>query len=69
MATVWAWLKMVPQIWNAILAFIGVIEKAEHDHEDKKIADAAGQAGDPSSTDEKREDATHDLEDIANRHT
>ena len=69
LAGIWKLIGLISDLVDWIKTLVGFVRTVEHQHEQKKIDDASKVAGDPSKTDEEREDATHDLEDIANRHT
>lgn len=69
MANVWAVLKFLAELWEQIKILLGMIEKAKHEKKQDEIADNAGKVGNPDLSDEEREDATQNLEDIVNRNT
>lgn len=69
LAGVWKLIGLISDLVDWIKTLVGFVRTVEHQHEQKKIDDASKVVGDPTKTDQEREDATHDLEDIANRHT
>lgn len=69
MAKVYAVLRFLEELWQAIKVLIGMVEKAKHEHTDGAIKDKTDIAGDPTKPVEDRLDAVEDLEDITNRHT
>lgn len=69
MGTLWGWMKMILQLWEAIKAFLGMVEKAKHEHEMEEIKDKTDVIQNPSSTEEERLDAVKDLEDRFNSRT
>lgn len=69
MGTVWAFIKMLVEIWEAIKVALGMVKKAQHDHELSDIDEKAKEAGDPTKPLEDRLKAGQDLEDKFNSHT
>jgi hypothetical protein len=65
----WKLIGLISDLVDWIKALLGFVQTVEHQGEQKKIDDAAKAIEKPGATDQEREDATHDLEDIANRHT
>lgn len=69
MAKVYAILKFLEELWVQIKIFIGMIEKAEHDHKQKEIDDTTKKAGDITLSEEERRAAAKKLEDLINGRT
>jgi len=69
MVTIWSFIKMLIEVWEAIKVFLGLVKKAEHEREQKEIDDAAKAAGDPDKSLDERLKAGKELEDKFNSHT
>ena len=69
MAQVWAVIKFLQELWVQIKIFIGMIEKAKHEHANEEIKDKTDIAGDPEKPVEDRLDAIKEIEDSVNNRT
>lgn len=69
MGTVWAFIKMLIEIWNEIKILIGVAKKVQHDHNLDNIDEKTKEISNPDSSLEDRLKAGADLEDDINSHT
>lgn len=65
----WSLIGLLNKIWDFIAAALGYMKTVEHQKTVKEIDEAAKTIEKPDATDAEREDAAHELEDIANRHT
>lgn len=63
---VWAVLKFLMELWNQLKIFLGMIEKAQHDHKQEEIKKETGVIADPSKSEEEKHEATKNLEDSFN---
>lgn len=66
---IWSLIGLLKNLWDLIAAALGYVKTVEHQKTVKEIDDATKTIEKPDATDAEREDAAHDLEDIANRHT
>lgn len=69
MSQVWAVLKFLAELWEAIKIALGMIKKAEHERTVGAVDDAEKVVEDPKSTEKERLDAISELEKITNRRT
>lgn len=69
MGQVWAVIKFLMELWEALKIAIGWAKKVQHEHENKEITEETEKAGDPSIPLEERLKAGQKLEDTINRNT
>lgn len=69
MGQVWAVLKFIMELWNAIKVFFGFIKSVKHENEIKEITKETEIISKPGATEEERREATKNLEDKLNSHT
>ena len=65
-STIYGWMKLILQLWNSLLALIGIIEKAAHEKTQDKIKENTDVVGNPASTEEERLRALKELQDRLN---
>lgn len=69
MGQVWAVIKFLMELWEALKIAIGWVKKVQHENTNKEITEEADKAGNPNLSLEERMKAGQKLEDTINRNT
>lgn len=69
MGQIWAVLKFLMELWDALKVAIGWVKKTQHDGDMKEITEETDRAGDPGLSLEERLKAGQEIEDRINRNT
>lgn len=69
MGQVWAVLKFLMELWDALKLALGLIKKVQHEGSIKEITEESDKAGNPELSLEERLKAGQKLEENLNKHT
>lgn len=68
-STIYGWMKIILQLWNGLMALLGIIEKEKHEKTNENIKENTDVIGNPAATEEERLRALKELQDRVNQHS